>query len=207
MTNHFDTVAHEWDKNQIHVKRTEAIAACLLDMIEINNKCKALEFGAGTGLLSFELKDHFSEITVMDSSAGMINIIFEKIKQAGISHIHPIFFDLEKNDYTEKTFDIIFSQMALHHILNIEKIIETFSNLILPGGKIAIADLYKEDGTFHDNDFEGHKGFDPGILSEILTKHNFINVKHKQCFVIEKVIEEGEIKKFPIFLMTAEKQI
>ena len=188
MPNRFDTVAREWDKNQIHIKRTEAIAACLLDIIEVNKDFKALEFGAGTGLLSFALKSHFAEITLMDSSAEMVKTTFEKIANTGISNLHPVFFDLEKEEYTEKTFDIIFSQMALHHVVDIEEIISKFSKLLNTDGKLVIADLYKEDGTFHGIDFDGHLGFDPEKLSETLKKNNFINVKYKQCFVIERIM-------------------
>ena len=123
MTNHFDKVAPDWDKNQIHVKRTEAIAKIFLEVIEINNKMKALEYGAGTGLLSFALKDHFAEITLMDSSSEMIKITSEKIKATGATHLFPLLFDLEKEDYCLKTFDIIYSQMVMHHVDDIEKMI------------------------------------------------------------------------------------
>jgi len=207
MPNHFDEVARDWDKNQIHVKRTEAIAKFLLDMIEINNKMKALEFGAGTGLLSFALKDHFAEITLMDSSAEMIKTTAEKIKAAGATQMSPLFFDLEKDEYTAKTFDVIFSQMVMHHVGDIEKMIAKFSHLLNKNGKLVIADLYKEDGSFHEMDFHGHLGFDPEQLAEILKKKGFINVNYQQCFEIERPLEDGKIKKFPVFLMTAEKSI
>jgi tRNA (cmo5U34)-methyltransferase len=142
----------------------------------------------------------------MDSSIQMVCVTVEKLTTLGIHHLNPVFFDLEKEEYTDKTFDVIFSQMALHHVTDIEKIISTFSKLLNPGGKLAIADLYKEDSTFHDRNFTGHMGFDPGYLSGLLIKKGFLNVKYEQCFVIEKTSEDGVTKNFPIFLMTAEKQ-
>jgi tRNA (cmo5U34)-methyltransferase len=207
MTNHFDKVARDWDKNLIHVKRTEAIAKILLDVIEINNKMKALEYGAGTGLLSFALKDHFAEITLMDSSAEMINTTAEKIKASGATHLYPLLFDLEKEDYNLKTFDIIFSQMVMHHVADIEKMITKFAMLLNSKGKLVIADLYKEDGSFHEMEFHGHLGFDPEQLGETLKKNGFTNINHQQCFVIERLLEDEKIKKYPVFLMTAEKSV
>ena len=39
----------------------------------------AMEFGAGTGLLSFILKDHLKEITLIDNSEGMVKVLNEKV--------------------------------------------------------------------------------------------------------------------------------
>jgi tRNA (cmo5U34)-methyltransferase len=207
MINHFDIVAGDWDKNQVHLQRTDAIAKELLRIIPVKKKLKALEFGAGTGLLSFALKDCFSEITLMDSSSEMINTTIKKIAGNKIDNLYPLFFDLEKNEYTEKKFDFIFTQMALHHVINPEGIILKFNRLLNTGGHIAIADLYKEDGSFHDFSFNGHYGFDPDNLSGILRKSGFINLKHKQVFVIKKVDIENLEKEFPVFLIVAEKGI
>lgn len=205
MDNHFDTVAKDWDKNQLHVIRTEAIAKALLSAIEITPEMTALEFGAGTGLLSFALKDHFAEITLMDSSPQMVCVMNEKLSTLNIKHLKPVFFDLGKDTYTEKTFNVIYSQMALHHVADVEKIISKFSTLLKPEGKLAIVDLYKEDGTFHDRDFTGHYGFTPEPLCETLKNLNFQHINYKECFAIEKTTEEGTTKRFPIFLLTAEK--
>jgi ubiquinone/menaquinone biosynthesis C-methylase UbiE len=206
MTNHFDTVAQDWDRNQVHIKRTKAIAAAIKEMIKPDKKSVALEFGAGTGLLSFALKNNFSHITLMDSSAEMIKATMEKVVYSGNKHLVPLFFDLEKKNYKETKFDVIFSQMALHHVQDIEKIIISFKKLLNKGGKLALADLYTEDGTFHDFLFEGHRGFDPLFLIALLRKNGFKNTLHKKVFTIKKDIGEATIKQYPVFLITAEKK-
>ena len=205
MVNHFDTVAHNWDKNQSYIKRTEAVAKALRNTIELNPQMTALEFGAGTGMLGIALKDYFSEITLMDSSFQMVCETVGKIAAKGIPNLYPVFFDLEKDEYTAKTFDVIFSQMTLHHIIDVNNVIVKLSNLLNPGGKIALVDLYKEDGTFHSRPFTGHNGFDTELLMDQLRINNFHNVSCKQCYVIEKQIANGTMKDFPIFLITAER--
>jgi ubiquinone/menaquinone biosynthesis C-methylase UbiE len=205
MPNHFDTVARDWDKDKMHLERTKAITKCFLEMVKTNKEMKALEFGAGMGLLSFALKNNFAEITLMDSSAEMIKATFEKIVYSGNHHLIPVFFDLEKKKYTEKTFDVIFSQMALHHVKDTNKVIAKFYKLLNPKGKLAIADLCGEDGSFHDMDFDGHNGFDPDQLAVILKKKGFKNIAHKRCFVIKKDSGDNTIKKYPVFLISAEK--
>jgi len=52
----FDARAREWDKDRMHMDRSVAIAAELEKMIPINHSMKALEYGAGTGILSFLLR-------------------------------------------------------------------------------------------------------------------------------------------------------
>ena len=91
----FDVRAREWDKDIKHIDRSVAIVAGLEKMIPINRSMTALEYGAGTGILSFLLKDRFSEITLMDNSQEMIKVCAEKVEYHNASHILPLFYDLE----------------------------------------------------------------------------------------------------------------
>ena len=205
MINHFDEAAKNWDKNQMHIQRTNAIANELLPLIDKIKITRALEFGAGTGLLSLLLKDKFADITLMDSSLEMISIAREKIANGGFCHLHPVFFDLEKENYTDKTFDFIFTQMSLHHIVNIAKMILKFHTLLNSDGILTIADLCKEDGSFHDANFTGHNGFDPDDLVKLMKKNGFREINYKSCFVIKKTVNNGTEKEFPLFLLNAKK--
>ena len=115
----FDARARDWDKNRIHIERSEAIASAMLDTLPLTSKMNALEYGAGTGLLSFCLKDQFAEITLMDNSQEMVRVTQEKIADEKIEHIRALWFDLEHADY-EHRFDIVFNQMVLHHVIDNE---------------------------------------------------------------------------------------
>ena len=196
----FDSRAREWDKDKMHTKRSVAIAAELEKMIPVNRSWKAMEYGAGTGILSFLLKDWFSEITLMDNSQEMIAVCNEKAKYHKIKNFKPLWFDLEKMTFDGK-FDIIYNQMVLHHVNDIEAIINTFYSLLNTGGYLAIADLYSEDGSFHGSEVKVHWGFDTDKLTNILKNAGFKNVKHKSCFEIKR--ESG--KKYLVFLMVGKK--
>jgi tRNA (cmo5U34)-methyltransferase len=201
--NEFDIKAQDWDKNQMHIERAEAIALAILNAIPINKKMTAMEYGSGTGLLSFNLKDRFSKLTLMDSSQEMVRVTQGKIAEQRIDNMCALYIDLEKEDYTAK-FDVIFTQMVFHHIENIPSILKRFSSLLKPAGYLAIADLYAEDGSFHGEDFKGPKGFDVENLANILQINGFKNVSHKECYRIKKSLETGIIKEFPVFLMIGE---
>lgn len=205
MNNYFDKIAHDWDKNQITIKRTHAIASELRKVINLKNGQTALEYGAGTGLLSLALKDLFSEIILMDSSIEMLFVITEKLAEENINNLIPFYFDLEKEDYTIKTFDFIFTQMTLHHVVDIDKIISKFYKLLNQGGKFAVVDLYKEDGTFHERVFNGHFGFHPEDLVKVFEKSGFKEISHKPCFEIRKTEGLNEGKSYPLFLLIGKK--
>lgn len=201
----FDKVAADWDKNQMHIDRSEAIAQKLLPYLKGKKNGSAMEFGAGTGLLSFLLKDKFNKIVLLDSSGEMVNTANSKISQSGSNHMQAIFCDLEKEDYPAEPFDVIFTQMVLHHVENIDLICKKFYNLLQPGGILAIADLYSEDGTFHSEGFTGHYGFEPDNLREKLLSAGFAKAVYENCYTITKEVRDGKIKDFPIFLLVAER--
>lgn len=198
--NTFDVRAREWDKNKMHFDRSEAIAKEINAVIPDVRKMKALEFGAGTGILSFLLKDKFSEIILMDSSQEMINVCTEKIEEYNTQHIKAIKFDIEYNIFPE-TFDIIYSQMVLHHVKDYKKILYTFSNMLNEGGYLAIADLYPEDGSFHGQGAEVHQGFDPEELSQMLSKMGFKTILNAKVFELKR--DNGIV--YPVFLVVALK--
>lgn len=200
----FDKKARDWDKNQQHIVRSEAIAKALLKAIPLQKDMKALEYGSGTALLSFILKDQFDNITLMDNSREMTRVATGKIAEANVTNMKPLLFDLEKEDFSGK-FDIIYSQMVLHHVGDIDAIFHKFMNLLNPGGYLAIADLYPEDGSFHGDGFDGHLGFDVELLAGKLKSTGFNNIHHQECHTIEKSDEAGTVTAYPIFLLTASR--
>jgi len=203
---HFDKQAKEWDNDPTKFLRANKVAVEIKKFIKPSKNSKALEFGCGTGLLSYQLKDYFKTITLTDTSKGMLTVLQQKITKEGISNFHPLLINLLEEKLSENHFDVIYTMMTLHHILDISKILNTFNSLLKTDGFLCIADLVKEDGSFHANhpDFEGHNGFDKDELSEILSKNGFKVESYKIYYEIEKEIE-NKIKKYPLFLMICKK--
>ncbi len=193
----FDARARTWDADRMHIERSEAIAAEIIKLLPPDRKMQALEFGAGTGILSFQLRDKFSEIVLIDSSREMIRVCEEKTSHFDTSHIYPLWMDLENTEYYNK-FDIIYTQMVMHHVKDTDLMLNKFHELLKPGGILAIADLYTEDGSFHGPEVEVHKGFDPSALTAQMEKIGYIGCDHKTCFVIKR---EGG-REYPVFLLT-----
>jgi hypothetical protein len=77
--------------------------------------------------------------------------------------------------------------------------------LLNPGGYLAIADLYAEDGSFHGEGFNGHLGFDVDLLADRMRAIGFGDIQHSECYSIEKTDEKGMVSRYPIFLILAYK--
>lgn len=194
----FNQAARQWDSNNIHVQRSQAIAENLLNRVQLQPSMKALEFGAGTGILSFMLADRLGSITMMDSASEMVAVMQEKVSVAGDTNLKPVLFDMTEQVYDADTFDLVFSQMALHHVPDTQAIIARFHALLNQDGCLAIADLYTEDGSFHGDGFDGHNGFDVQDLEGQMRKAGFRSVQTETCFTMQK---GGS--SYPIFLMIA----
>lgn len=205
---HFDQQAKEWDNDPKKTERAMIIAKEMADFIQPNNTMNAFEFGCGTGLLSYQLKDSFKTITLADTSEGMIKVLQEKIDDENIDNFKPLLVDLLKENavINKSKFDVIYTLMSLHHILEIDKILAIFNAMLKTGGYLCIADLVQEDGSFHTNvpGFDGHNGFDREKLSAVLSNHGFKVAYNEIPLEIEKEFD-NKVRKYPVFLMICKK--
>ncbi len=203
--NHFDMVARQWDQNPERFERSEIIANKMLEALLIKPESRALEYGAGTGILSFILSSHFSEIVMMDSSAEMVKVMEEKVAEEGLLHLKPVLFNLEEAVYIGEKFDVIYNLLVMHHVQKINEVLNQFSKMINIGGYLVLTDLYSEDGSFHGDDFTGHNGFNPEVLAQKLKLSGFTEVSYSQCHSIVRENEQGIKQEFPLFMLIAKR--
>ena len=203
----FDKEALEWDHDPEKVKRANMFANEIIDFIHPDKSMKAIDFGCGTGLLSYALRNNFKTITLIDNSPGMISVLEQKIEKNKLDNFSPVCVDPLIEEFKLKDFDVIYSSMTIHHIHDLHKIMQAFNTSLIMGGYVCIADLVSEDGTFHSehSDFDGHKGFDKEGFSLLLEESGFQVVFYKIVFEIEKEVN-GENKKYPLFLLIGKKK-
>jgi ubiquinone/menaquinone biosynthesis C-methylase UbiE len=204
MTN-FDERAKDWDSDPKKVERARAAADAIRRAIPLTREMKALEYGCGTGLLSFALQSDLGQITLADTSQGMLDVLSEKIVSAGATNMHPVRLDLSTDPLPPGQYDLTYSLMTLHHIPDVKSILVKFRDLLAPQGYLLVADLDKEDGSFHtDGSSDVHLGFDRDELQTMVEDVGFGNVAFSTAYAIQKKIGMEE-KTFPVFLMTAQK--
>jgi len=204
MTN-FDERAKDWDSDPEKVERARVVAEAIRRAIPLSREMKALEYGCGTGLLSFALQSDLGQITLADTSQGMLDVLSEKIARAGVTNMHPVRLDLASDPLPAERYDLTYSLMTLHHIQDANGILVKFRDLLAPHGYLLVADLDKEDGTFHtDGTTDVHLGFERDELRKTVENMGFENVTFLTAYEIKKKIGHEE-KTFPVFLMSAQK--
>ncbi|HLO27538.1 MAG TPA: class I SAM-dependent methyltransferase [Anaerolineales bacterium] len=204
MTN-FDEQARDWDSDPDKVERARVIADAIRNTVPLSQDMNALEYGCGTGLLSFALQSELGQITLVDTSQGMLDVLQEKILAAGMTNMHPVKLDLGTDALPAERYHLIYSLMTLHHIHDTKGVLRKFHALLEPNGYLLAADLDQEDGSFHtDGSTDVHLGFQRAELSEMLENAGFENISFSTVYEIRKKIQ-GKEKAFPIFFMKAQK--
>ncbi|NMT64381.1 class I SAM-dependent methyltransferase [Marinobacter orientalis] len=194
---YFAQKAQSYEQNPDRVDNVSNIANAILAKIELNRSMHLLDFGSGTGLLLERLAPHAGKITAVDISPSMNRQLEEKRKKLDCElEIREL--DLEKQDLQSR-FDGIISSMTMHHVRDVAAMFRRFHQHVKPGGFIAIADLEKEDGTFHTEDTGVfHFGFEQEAIAAAAREGGFRNVQVESVSVIEK-----DDRDYPVFLLTA----
>lgn len=201
---HFDSKARSWDDNPVFQERGLKIAEAVRKAVPLRADMNALDYGCGTGLLSFPLKDELGSILMADSSSGMLDVVAEKITAQGVTNMTPQKLDLLTDPAPAQTFDLIVTAMTLHHVPDTEHILRIFHDLLKPGGYLCIADLDQEDGSFHGPEVDVHHGFDQADLRQRAAQAGFADIQFQTVFTITKERETGA-RDYPVFLMTARR--
>ena len=202
----FDSRAKTWDDDPMKAARAEAVAQGICAQVVLTPQMSALEYGCGTGLLSFALRERLGQLTLADSSSGMLAVLEEKISSGAIANMSALMLDLASDPLPDERFDLVHSLMTLHHIDDTDAVLHSLYALLKSPGYLCLADLDSEDGSFHGADFSGHRGFDRETLQRQATEAGFRNVRFSTVFSIRKAVATGGEKDFPVFLMVAEKR-
>jgi 2-polyprenyl-3-methyl-5-hydroxy-6-metoxy-1,4-benzoquinol methylase len=201
---HFDSKARQWDDNPVFQERGLKIAQAIRHAVPLHRQMSALDYGCGTGLLSFPLKDELGPILMADSSGGMLEVVNEKIAAQGVTNMTTLQLDLLADPPPAQCFDLIVTSMTLHHVPDTDHILRLFHDLLNPGGYLCIADLDQEDGSFHGIEVDVHHGFDQADLGRRTANAGFADIHFQTVFSIAREHETGT-RDYPVFLMTARR--
>jgi len=201
--NRFDLLSKTWDEKPRRVENAKKIGEAIVRKLNPLKDWKVLDFGAGSGLLTFFLQPYVGEIETMDNSQGMVEVLREKVQKSGVKNVKPILGDIEEIDLGKEKYDLVVSSMTLHHIKDPLGLFKKLFASLKRGGYVAIANLQKEDGTFHEtNESVYHFGFHKEELEKYLTLAGFEVVEISAVNVIKK---NG--REYPVLLAIGSKPL
>ncbi len=194
---HFDTAARDWDQRPLS-QQLAAVPERLLAQLPLRASDHVLDFGAGTGLLSTPIAPKVAQVTALDMSAAMLQVLDEK----GFANITPLQQDIFAG--LPGQYHAVVSCMALHHVADTAALLRAFAAALHSGGRIALVDLYQEDGSFHgDNQAKGvqHFGFAPEALQALAEQAGLMDIAFSEILRLQHSNGRG----YPLFLMTGRK--
>lgn len=201
----FNELAADWDDKPLHVATGAAVARAMLAALQLTGTERALEFGAGTGLVSVHMAPHLASLVALDGSEGMLGVLRRKCAALGLGQVE-VREGIVPDDLPEGPFDLLFSSLTLHHVEDTAALLGALRRRLAPGGRIAIADLEAEDGSFH-GDMPGvfHHGFSRPVLRSLLEKAGFGAVRFFPAHVVRRENDLGEERDYPLFLVVAQR--
>jgi 2-polyprenyl-3-methyl-5-hydroxy-6-metoxy-1,4-benzoquinol methylase len=204
---HFDSKAASWDVDASKHELAADIVRVVEREIGSKTRPRLLDYGAGTGLCSMALAPKCSSILAVDVSSGMLSRLEQKARAAEICHLKTLRHDLCNGPLDGMRFKVILCAMTLHHVRNTALLLRRFRSMLEPEGFLAIADLDKEDGSFHaDPTGVEHKGFSRDHLVRQMMDAGFTLVSMETVHHIEKLGRSGP-QRYPVFFTTGRMRI
>ncbi len=78
--------------------------------------------------------------------------------------------------------------------------VKMLANRLLPGGKLALADLDREDGSFHGRAAEVHRGFDRVMIRNWMRTEGIRDFHESTPWIMRKNVA-GKPREYPVFLI------
>jgi len=199
MSDLFQHKAGDWDTRPVPAQISAGVGRALLERLDLRDDMVVMDFGAGTGLICSQVAPHVRRVYAVDVSAAMLEKLSGKPELQG--KVEPMHVDILTTPLPEKV-DLIVSAMAMHHVEDTGRLLQAFAEHLAPGGKVALADLDSEDGSFHPPDTEGvyHLGFDRKALRGELEARGFTDIEFSTAVEVDR---DG--KRYPVFLVTARR--
>jgi tRNA (cmo5U34)-methyltransferase len=201
----FDRVAADWDANPGRVVLARAVTDAIRKVVALRPDMNAMDFGAGTGLVTLGLSPYVGSLTAADASGEMLRVLGEKLKELRIENVCMLQCEPGDAPLPLSGLDLIVSSMVLHHIPDVPRMLRRLRPCLRPGGWIALADLESEDGTFHaDTTGVFHQGFDRNEVCRWLQDAGFTDTKAREAHRILRPSPAGRDREYPVFLVTGQ---
>ncbi len=203
---YFDSIAESWNVIRSEYFE-ERLKYKLLSLTNIKDKVVA-DLGCGTGFVSLALVNEASIIFSVDNSSNMLKQLKNNILDKNYKNLYLIKSSLDNLSLFDDSVDVIFINMALHHIKDAKKAISEMHRVLKKDGVVIIADVMEHDGEWaREEMFDEWLGFSNEQIINWLEETGFKNIQIENTDLSCKgYSSKGEYTETGIFIAKGTKK-
>ena len=176
--------------------REEMLAAVLPHDLAV------VDAGCGDGFLTEVLAGRFSTVLAIDHSPRQLAAARKRVADKQVRFEAG---ELEELPLADRSRDVVFLSMVLHHVPEIAKALREAHRVLRPGGRVVVADLVPhDDESMRETMGDLRLGIDPQDLARSLADAGFKDVRLLP--VRDRLLVGRERKAFELLLATGRRE-
>ncbi|APF27363.1 methyltransferase small domain protein [Clostridium sporogenes] len=202
---YFDSIAPDWNVIRSEYFE-ERLKYKILSMTNIKDKIVG-DLGCGTGFVSLAVANEASIVFSIDNSINMLKELSASASKKDYKNIYPIKSSLDNLAIFDESLNVVFINMALHHIKNAKKAIAEMYRVLKKDGVVVISDVREHNGEWAKEEmFDEWLGFSKEQMTNWLEDAGFENIEIENTNLSCKgYSSKGEYTETGIFLASAVK--
>lgn len=203
---YFDSIAENWNVIRSEYFE-ERLKYKILSITNIKDKVVA-DLGCGTGFVSLALANEASIVFSVDNSRNMLKQLKINVADKSYKNLYLIKSSLDSLSLFDESVDVIFINMALHHIKDAKKAISEMHRVLKKDGIVIISDVMEHDGEWAKEEmFDEWLGFSNDQIENWLEEAGFNNIQIENTDLRCKgYSSKGEYTETGIFIAKAIKK-
>ncbi len=173
---YFDSIAPDWNVIRSEYFE-ERLKYKILSITNIKDKIVG-DLGCGTGFVSLAVANEASIVFSIDNSINMLRELSASASKKDYKNIYPIRSSLDNLAIFDESLNVVFINMALHHIKNAKKAIAEMYRVLKKDGVVVISDVREHNGEWAKEEmFDEWLGFSKEQMTNWLEDAGFKNIE------------------------------
>ncbi|WP_114009465.1 ArsR/SmtB family transcription factor [Cohaesibacter intestini] len=206
-TEYFQQNAERWDElRALHVPES-AVESAIVEALGDKPIQRMLDLGTGTGSMLSLLADRCRFGLGVDANRSMLAIARTRLDGPHHNHLHVQQGDILDLTTLERSFDLVTVHQVLHYLDDPSAALNEAGRVLLPGGRILVADFAPHDYEFLRKDHAHRRlGFSHDVMSRWMKQAGFAVVSATDLSETRRIDEMSDTP-LTVTIWVAEKRM